>query len=45
MQNDNYSKAIFDDKILQIKMGQWLGILPSTYKKNSSLLMNELNNT
>lgn len=35
MQNDNYSKAIFDDKILQIKMGQWLGILPSTYKKNS----------
>ena len=35
MQNDNYSKAIFDDKILQIKMGQWLGILPSTYKKSS----------
>lgn len=31
----NYSKAIFDDKMLQIKMGQWLGIIQSTYKKNS----------
>lgn len=29
----NYSKAIFDDKMLQIKMGQWLGIIQSTYKK------------